>query len=100
MAKVIDITEKLDFDTNPKITIKGKEIEVNADAETVLKIMGEFGDKDDASPKSILTMYELIFSDRSRKELEKMKLSFKDLTTVVHAAMELIIGGDEAEGEQ
>ena len=49
MAKVIDITEKLDFDTNPKIAIKGKEIEVNADAETVLKIMGEFGDKDDAS---------------------------------------------------
>ena len=42
MAKIIDITEKLDFDTNPKIAIKGKEIEVNADAETVLKIMGEF----------------------------------------------------------
>ena len=100
MAKVIDITEKLDFDSNPKLVIKGKEVEVNADAETVLKIMGEFGDKGDASPKSILSMYELIFSDRSRKELEKMKLSFKDLTTVVHAAMELIIGEDEAEGEQ
>ena len=35
MSKVIDITEKLSYEENPRLTIKGEEIEVNADAETV-----------------------------------------------------------------
>ena len=37
MAKVIDITEKLDFEGNPKIKVKEIEIEVNADAAYVPK---------------------------------------------------------------
>lgn len=100
MAKVIDITEKLDFDSNPKLIIKEKEVEINADASTVLKIMGTLGDKDDASPKAVLAMYDLIFSEKARKELEELKLSFKDLTTVVKAALTLIVGEDETVGEQ
>ena len=39
MGKVVDITEKLTFDENPKLLIKGKELEVKADAPTVLKAM-------------------------------------------------------------
>ena len=31
MAKTIDITDKLAFDENPKLVVKGKELEVNAD---------------------------------------------------------------------
>ena len=42
MAKVVDITEKLSFDENPKIKIKGHEFEVNSDAKTMLEIMGLF----------------------------------------------------------
>lgn len=42
MAKVVDITDKLSFDENPKIKIKGVEYEVNADARTMLEIMGYF----------------------------------------------------------
>lgn len=40
MAKIVDITDKLSFDENPKLVIKGKELEVNADAPTMLKVMG------------------------------------------------------------
>ena len=40
MAKKIDITEKLSFEENPRLVVKGKELEVNADAATVLEIMG------------------------------------------------------------
>ena len=40
MAKIVDITDKLSFDGNPKLVIKGKELEVNADAPTMLKVMG------------------------------------------------------------
>ena len=32
MSKIVDITDKLTFDENPKLVIKGKELEVNADA--------------------------------------------------------------------
>ncbi len=100
MAKIIDITEKLDFETSPKLVIKETEIEVNADASTVLKIMGTLGDAQDVSPKTVLSMYELVFPEKSRKELDKLKLSFKDLTTVVQSALEMIIGEDDEKGEQ
>ena len=45
MAKVVDITEKLSFDENPVLKIKDIEVEVNADAKTMLGIMGEFKTK-------------------------------------------------------
>ena len=40
MARKVDITDKLTFDGNPFLVIKGKELEVNADAPTMLKVMG------------------------------------------------------------
>ena len=39
MGKVVDITDKLSFDGNPTLVVKGKKLEVNADAPTVLKVM-------------------------------------------------------------
>ena len=98
MARIVDITDKLTFDSNPAIVIKGKELEVNADAPTMLKVMGLVGG--DAGPKEIITMYDLMFPDKSRKELDKMKLCFKDLVTVVNAAVSLITGEESDQGEQ
>lgn len=43
MAKIIDITDKLTFDGNPSLKIRGKVLEVNADAPTMLKVMGLMG---------------------------------------------------------
>ena len=40
MARKVDITDKLSFEGNPSLVIKGKAIEVNADAPTMLKVMG------------------------------------------------------------
>ena len=40
--KIVDITEKLNFDKNPVLKVKDVTIEVNSDAATVLKIMGLF----------------------------------------------------------
>ena len=83
MAKTIDITDKLAFDENPKLVIKGKELEVNADATTVLKIMGILGDGENVQPNDVVKMYELIFSDADRKKIDKMKLQFSDFQTLV-----------------
>lgn len=95
MAKKVDITEKLNFDTNPVLVIKETEIEVNTDAETVLKIMGILSENESESPKVILEMYDLIFSTDAKNALGKLKLSFTDLTTVVKVALNLITGEED-----
>ena len=99
MARVIDITEKLDFDSNPKIKIKDEEYEVNADAETVLKVMGLFGEPGGMTPVSVVKVYELIFDERAREEISKLKLQFTDFETLVMAAINLITGENEEQGE-
>lgn len=99
MAKVIDITEKLTFDGNPSLKIKGKVLEVNADAPTMLKVMNFMG-QDDLAPERINDAYELIFPDKSRKEIEKMRLSVNDWMIVVQEAMTLVMGEDNSQGEQ
>ena len=96
MAKTIDITDKLAFDENPKLVVKGKELEVNADATTVLKIMGILGDGDNVQPSDVVKMYELIFSDADRKKIDKMKLQFADFQTLVFSAIGLITGKEES----
>lgn len=97
MAKVVDITSKLEFGGNPKLRIKDKEIEVNADAPTMLKVMNLVGD--DPTPKDIIELYKLIFPEESRKILDGMKLSFANLITVVEAAVSIISGDTDTSGE-
>lgn len=99
MSKVVDITDKLKFEENPTIIIKGKKLEVNADATTMIEVMGEIGDTEDIAPKSISKLCGLIFTAKAQKELEKLRLKFDDYATVVQAAIELIAGSDEEEGE-
>lgn len=100
MSKVIDITDKLSFDKNPRIIIRGDELEVNADAPTVLKIMGMLGEKENPTSNDVIKMYELIFSKANRGKIEKMNLQFNDFQTIVFAAINLIIGEEEQPGEQ
>lgn len=96
MAKIIDITEKLNFDENPRIKIKSVEIEVNADASTVLKIMQASGKPE---KESIPEMYELLFSEADRKKIDKLKLKFKDFTALIEVAMDSVIGINDTVGE-
>ena len=97
MAKVVDITDKLTFEENPALEIKGKVIEVNADAPTMLKVMGLMG-KDDPGVQEIMDAYQLMFPEKSRKELDKLKLSFRDLIVVVQEAVQLIAGDGDGRG--
>ena len=98
MAKKIDITEKLDFESNPILIIKGNEYEVNADAETVLIIMGILGEGGKETVDSILKVYELIFSEEHRNEINELKLQFSDFQKVITEAINLVIG-EETQGE-
>ncbi|RHL43687.1 hypothetical protein [Blautia obeum] len=101
MSKIVNITEKLEMDGNPYLVIKDEKLEVNADAATMLKIMGKYGEieESEATPKDILDLYDLMFPEESRMKIEKLKLSFNDLTVVVMEAQKLITGAEETEGE-
>lgn len=99
MTKKVDITEKLSFEGNPCLVIKGKEIEVNADAPTMLKVMGLMSNEDPGT-QEILDAYDMMFPEEAKKKLEKMKLGFKDLIIVVQEAVQLITGmEDNSQGE-
>ena len=99
MARKVDITVKLTFEENPALIIRGEEIEVNADAPTMLKIMN-FMTEDGVGINQINEAYELIFPEKSRQAIEDMRLSVPDWMTVVQEAMSLVTGEDIAPGEQ
>ena len=100
MAKrVVDITEKLSFDENPALCIRGEKIEVNDDAPTMLKVMGLMADGEPGVAE-IMEAYNLVFPEESKEKIDKMKLSFKDLLVVIEEAIGLIKGDDESQGEQ
>ena len=99
MGKVVDITDKLTFDGNPKLKIKGVELEVNADAPTMLKVMGLMG-SEDPGVQEILDTYELMFPDKSKEEIKKLGLNFQDLIVVVQEAVSLIAGEGSSQGER
>lgn len=97
MAKIVDITDKLKFEENPKLVIKGEEFEVNTDAATVIEIIGAFEGDDEA--KAVVKAYEKLFSVKAREKLADMKISMPDLSIIIKSAMELVQGGDDAQGE-
>lgn len=99
MSKIVDITDKLSFDTNPLLKVKEESIEVQSDAETMLKIMGLFGgDKSEA--EAAVEAAKLIFSDKDQKKIVKMGLQMKDYMILVQEAMNLAMGGEEDGGEE
>lgn len=99
MARVLDITDRLTFDGNPSLKIRDKELEVNADAPTMLKVMNLMQDGAVGNER-VAEAYNLVFSEESQKAIEEMKLSINDWMIVVQSAMELITGPtSETKGE-
>lgn len=95
MAKVVDITDKLSFDENPKVKIKDVELEVNADATSMLKLMGAISTKSDA--EVVMIAYELLFSEEDKEKIAKMKLPFKDFKMLIETSINLVT--DQEKGE-
>ncbi len=98
MSKIIDITNKLNFDERPKLVIKGAEIEVNNDAISFIKAIALFDSENGISSTDILSALELLFDEENREKIAKLHLSFADLSTVIKIATELIADND-SEGE-
>ena len=70
MAKVYNLTEKMNFEENPKIQVKDVELEIIADAKTVLKLVDIHDTaKDDFD--ATIKGYEIIFSEADKKAGEQ-----------------------------
>ena len=95
--KVIDITEKLNFEEKPKIKIRDTEITVNNSAVTMLKIMPKIGKKI-IEPEAVLEVINLLVAEDEVKKLEELDLSFEDFMTFIESAITLVTGEDD-EGE-
>lgn len=99
MAKKIDITDKLDLEENPCLVIKGQELEVNADAKTMLKILNKYDGTTELPVNGVMEIFQIIFPEKTRQAIDEMNLSFKDLQTVIEASMNLIMGNEDEEVE-
>lgn len=95
MSKVLDITDKLSFEDNPKIRIKDVELEIDASAENLLKVMAYASDS--PTVNDITKMCDLIFTKESKKDLDSLKLNFSDYSNVVMMAIGLASGNSEEE---
>lgn len=98
MSKIIDITNKLNFEEKPKILVKGTEIEVNNDAISFIKAIALFDSENDISSSDILSVLELLFDEENREKIAKLHLSFVDLSTLIRTATDLI-ADEDSEGE-
>lgn len=97
MAKIIDITEKLNFEEKPKIKIKNQTLEVNDSATSALQLMGILSEADgNPTTLQLKNMYELIFSEADRKKIDKLRLNTSDWSTLIESAINLIVGDQEA----
>ena len=86
------LTEKLKFDENPVIEVKGKKLTVNADAETVLQLLDILQTRGET--QAAIEAFELLFSEKDKKTIKGLKLQFKDYITLLTAAVDLALGED------
>lgn len=98
MAKIIDITEKLNFEEKPKIKIKDKTYPVNNDAKTMLEIMQITGDNIQAS--DLNKMYNKLFDEETIKCIDELKLNLSDFQTVIQSAIQAVTEQQDSVGEQ
>lgn len=96
MGKMVDITEKLDFESKPQMTIKDTVITVNNEAVTILEIMPLF-ENDNPAAESLVKACKLLFSDEDYEKIKSLKLDFKDFTVLVRTAIQLAAGNGEGE---
>lgn len=98
MARIIDITDKLNFEEKPKLIVRDIEIEVSNKAIDVLKITPTLKKKT-IDAEDIYKLYQILFSEESQKKVESLDLDFDDFSTLIMQAAMLIASAGNNEGE-
>lgn len=95
--KVIDITEKLNFEEKPQIKIKDTVLTVNNEAVAFLKILPKM-QNDGITSESIDDICKALFEPSEIEKIEKLKLDIHDFMTVITSAVQLVTG-EQKSGE-
>lgn len=95
MAKIIDITDKLNFEQKPQIKIKDTVLTVNDEAVALLEILPKLNGN--VTPETINDMCQVLFDDSEMKKIKALKLNFEDFTSLVQSAVELVAGSEPGE---
>lgn len=84
MSKIIDITNKLNFEEKPSIQVKDVVIAVNNDAPTMLEVTAILEDsKEKMSPRDITKLFELLFDEEGREKVNSLKLDINDFVMLI-----------------
>lgn len=97
MARKIDLTDKLGIGEKPKVIVGDLELEVNDSARNVMRVIDMVGGGE-MSPSKVMDACELLFGKSGCKALEARELSLSAFIAVLEAAVDLVMGGGDDEG--
>ena len=98
MSKLIDITDKLNFEEKPSVRVKNVDLAINNDAVSMLKVAALFEDGNGKS-KDVIEMYHLLFDESEREKIEKLKLNMHDFNALIIESAKIATGDLTDEGE-
>jgi hypothetical protein len=98
MSKLIDITDKLNFEEKPSVRVKNVDLAINNDAVSMLKVAALFEDGNGKS-KDVIEMYHLLFDESEREKIEKLKLNMHDFNALINESVKIATGNLTDEGE-
>lgn len=98
MSKLIDITDKLNFEEKPSVRVKNVDLAINNDAVSMLKVAALFEDGNGKS-KDVIEMYHLLFDESEREKIEKLKLDMHDFNALISESAKIATGDLTDEGE-
>lgn len=97
MARVIDITDKLNFEEKPQIKIKDVTLTVNNEAVVVIEFLSKFKCLE---PENVFDVAKLFLSEEDYQRLIGLKLNVKDLLLVMNEIIVAATGElEEPQGE-
>lgn len=98
MSKLIDITDKLNFEEKPSVRVKNVDLAINNDAVSMLKVAALFEDGNGKS-KDVIEMYHLLFDESEREKIEKLKLNMHDFNALISESAKIATGDLTDDGE-
>ena len=98
MSKLIDITDKLNFEEKPSVRVKNVDLAINNDAVSILKLAAIFEDGNSKN-KDVIKMYHLLFDESEREKIEKLHLNIHEFRTLISESAKIVQGDLTDEGE-
>lgn len=97
MAKIIDITEKLNFKEKPQIKIKDTVLTVNNEAVAILEVIPKLNEK--MTLETIESICNVIFELSEIEKIKELKLDIDDFIVVIESAIQVISSDNNNMGE-